>query len=188
MHWLPSQNVMYGSELDQFDIGVACSSGEILVLSVRYVKMGSGVMELSVTLTWFPRFPMPMKKLSGLILRWMKFEWIYSMVLEVRSFAIGRHPKQNPCHIPYTVSWVAISLSNSMTELDNSITLGLNTVYLSDWSWRNAQCTRQNRLGEKGPRLPTQMWIQVGQISLCWPWYCHDWLYGASHLFLKGIS
>ena len=29
----------------------------------------------------------------------------------------------------YTVSRVAMSLSNSMTESDNSITLGLNTVY-----------------------------------------------------------
>ena len=43
----------YGSESDRFDIagGVACSSGDILVLSVRYVKMGLGVMELSMTLT-----------------------------------------------------------------------------------------------------------------------------------------
>ena len=56
-----------------------------------------------------------------------------------------------------TVSRVAMSLSNSMTESDNLITLGLNTVYLSEWSWRNAQCTRQNRLDEKGPRLLTQM-------------------------------
>jgi len=51
MHRLPSQNVTYGSESDQFDIGVVCSSSEILVLSVRYVKMGPGVMELSMTLT-----------------------------------------------------------------------------------------------------------------------------------------
>jgi len=51
MHRLPSQNVTYGSESDQFDIGVARSSGEILVLSVRYVKMGPGVMELSITST-----------------------------------------------------------------------------------------------------------------------------------------
>ena len=42
MHQPPSQNVMYGSEADRFDIGVARSSGEILVLSVRYVKMGLG--------------------------------------------------------------------------------------------------------------------------------------------------
>ena len=41
----------------------------------------------------------------------------------------------NPCHIPYTVSRVTMSLSNSMTESDNLITLGLNTVYLSEWSW-----------------------------------------------------
>ena len=42
-----------GAESDQFDIagGVARSSGEILVLSVRDVKMGPGVMELSMTLT-----------------------------------------------------------------------------------------------------------------------------------------
>ena len=42
-----------GAESDQFDIagGVAHSSGEILVLSVRDVKMGPGVMELSMTLT-----------------------------------------------------------------------------------------------------------------------------------------
>jgi len=51
MHRLLSQNVTYGSELDRFDIGVARSSGEILVLSVRYVKMGPGVMELLMTLT-----------------------------------------------------------------------------------------------------------------------------------------
>jgi len=51
MHRLLSQNVMYGSESDQFDIGVARSSSEILVLSVRYVKMGPGVMELSITST-----------------------------------------------------------------------------------------------------------------------------------------
>ena len=51
MHRLPSQNVTYGSESDQFDIGVARSSGEILVLSGRDVKMGLGVMELSMTLT-----------------------------------------------------------------------------------------------------------------------------------------
>jgi len=53
MHQPPSQNVTYGSELDRFDIagGVAHSSGDILVLSVRYVKMGLGVMELSMTLT-----------------------------------------------------------------------------------------------------------------------------------------
>ena len=51
MHRLLSQNVTYGSESDQFDIGVARSSGEILVLSVRYVKMGPGVMELLMTLT-----------------------------------------------------------------------------------------------------------------------------------------
>ena len=39
---LPSQNLKYGSESDRFDIagGVARSSGEILVLSVRDVKMG----------------------------------------------------------------------------------------------------------------------------------------------------
>ena len=40
-----------GSESDRFDIGVARSSGEILVLSGRDVKMGLGVMELSMTLT-----------------------------------------------------------------------------------------------------------------------------------------
>jgi len=51
MHRLPSQNVTYGSDSDQFDIGVAHSSSEILVLSVRYVKMGPGVMELSITST-----------------------------------------------------------------------------------------------------------------------------------------
>ena len=51
MHRLLSQNVTYGSESDQFDIGVARSSSEILVLSVRYVKMGPGVMELSITST-----------------------------------------------------------------------------------------------------------------------------------------
>ena len=51
MHRLPSQNVTYGSESDRFDIGVARSSSEILVLSVRDVKMGLGVMELSMTLT-----------------------------------------------------------------------------------------------------------------------------------------
>jgi len=32
----------------------------------------------------------------------------------------------------YTVSQVTRSLSNSMTESDNLITLGLNTVYLSE--------------------------------------------------------
>ena len=43
----------YGAESDQFDIagGVARSSGDILVLSVRDVKMGLGVMELLMTLT-----------------------------------------------------------------------------------------------------------------------------------------
>jgi hypothetical protein len=48
MHRLPSQNVTCGSESDRFDIagGVARSSGEILVLSVRDVKMGLGVTEL----------------------------------------------------------------------------------------------------------------------------------------------
>jgi len=51
MHRPLSQNVMYGSESDQFDIGVVRSSGEILVLLVRYVKMGPGVMELSMTST-----------------------------------------------------------------------------------------------------------------------------------------
>ena len=53
MHRPPSQNVTCGAESDQFDIagGVARSSGEILVLSVRDVKMGPGVMELSMTLT-----------------------------------------------------------------------------------------------------------------------------------------
>ena len=51
----------------------------------------------------------------------MKFEW---MVLEVRSFAIS--------YSIYTVSRVAMSLSNSMTESDNLITPGLNTVYLSE--------------------------------------------------------
>ena len=53
MHRPPSQNVTCGAESDQFDIagGVARSSGEILVLSVRDVKMGLGVMELSMTLT-----------------------------------------------------------------------------------------------------------------------------------------
>ena len=73
------------------------------------------------------------------------------MVLEVRSFAIGHHPKQNPCHIPYTVSRVAISLSNSMTESDNSITLGLNAVYLSEWS-----CTvyPSKQVGRKGAPTP----------------------------------
>ena len=40
----PSQNVTCGSESDRFDIGVVCSSGEILVLLVRDVKMGLGVM------------------------------------------------------------------------------------------------------------------------------------------------
>lgn len=34
----------------------------------------------SITLTWFPRLPKPIKKLSGLISRWMKFfEWMNSM-------------------------------------------------------------------------------------------------------------
>ena len=51
MHRPPSQNVTCGSESDRFDIGVARSSGEILVLSGRDVKMGLGVMELSMTLT-----------------------------------------------------------------------------------------------------------------------------------------
>ena len=33
-----------------------------------------------MTLTWLPRLPMPMRKLSGLISRWMKLrEWMYSM-------------------------------------------------------------------------------------------------------------
>ena len=42
-----------GAKSDRFDIagGVARSSGEILVLLVRDVKMGLGVMELSMTLT-----------------------------------------------------------------------------------------------------------------------------------------
>ena len=46
MHRPPSQNVTYEAESDQFDIagGVARSSGEILVLSGRDVKMGLGVM------------------------------------------------------------------------------------------------------------------------------------------------
>ena len=39
----------YGSELDRFDIHR--QFGEILVLSVGDVKMGLGVMELSMTLT-----------------------------------------------------------------------------------------------------------------------------------------
>ena len=75
-HRLPSQNVTYESESDQFDIagGVACSSGEIFVLSVRDVKMGLGVMELLGEtkiddIDLIPRFPMPIRKLSGLILQ-----------------------------------------------------------------------------------------------------------------------
>jgi len=53
MHRPPSQNVTCGAESDRFDIagGVARSSGEILVLLVRDVKMGLGVMEPSMTLT-----------------------------------------------------------------------------------------------------------------------------------------
>jgi len=50
MHRSPSRNVTDGSESDQFNIagGVARSSGEILVLSVRDVKMG---LALLMTLT-----------------------------------------------------------------------------------------------------------------------------------------
>ena len=75
-HRLPSQNVTCESESDQFDIagGVARSSGGILVLSVRDVKMGLGVMELLGEtkiddIDLIPRFPMPIRKLSGLILQ-----------------------------------------------------------------------------------------------------------------------
>jgi len=68
--------VTYESESDQFDIagGVARSSGGILVLSVRDVKMGLGVMELLGEteiddIDLIPCFPMPIRKLSGLILQ-----------------------------------------------------------------------------------------------------------------------
>jgi hypothetical protein len=57
------------------DRRVPSSSGKILVLPVGDVKVGLGVTELlgkSMTLTWLPRLPMPIKKLSGLMSRWMK--------------------------------------------------------------------------------------------------------------------
>ena len=51
-----------------------CSSGGILVLSVRDVKMGLGIMELLGEneiddIDLIPRFPMPRRKLSGVILQ-----------------------------------------------------------------------------------------------------------------------
>jgi len=103
----PQVRVTYGSESDQYIKagGVVRSSSEILVLLVRDVKMGLGVMELSMTLTWFLCFPMPMRKLSGLILlghsmgletrmgTWVWVWWIWVWV----GFQVPM-PNSYPCH------------------------------------------------------------------------------------------
>ena len=68
-----------------------------------------------------------------------------------RSFAIGHHLMQNPCHIPYTVSQVAMSLSNSMTESDNFSWTEYN---VSEWFWRNAQCIPVKTGQAKGVPTP----------------------------------
>jgi len=57
-----------------------------------------------------------------------------------------------------TVSRVAMSLSNSMTESDNLITVDR----AFEWFWKNAQCTSQNRLGERGTESRVKMWVRVG--------------------------
>ncbi len=56
------------------DRSVPRSSSQVLVLPVRDVKVSLRVAEFlanpkSMTLTWLPRLPMPIKKLSGLMSR-----------------------------------------------------------------------------------------------------------------------
>jgi len=72
-----------------------------------------------------------------------------------------------------TVFWVTMSLSNSMTELD--IWLLLSDVgWAFEWFWQNAQCTSQNRLGERGTKSRVKMWIRVRPTWYFLPRCCHD--------------
>jgi len=79
-----------------------------------------------------------------------------------------------------------MSLENRMSESDNLIIVGLNAVYPSEWSWRNAQCTRQNRLGEREHYLPTQN-VNPSRTDLIHCIHhdgvggCGSWLCGACH-------
>ena len=138
MHRLPSQNVMYGSESYRFDIGVARSSGEILVLSVRYVKMGSGVMV----------YP---------------FEWFWRNAECISQNRSGermhRLPSQNVTYGSESDRFdigVARS-SGEILVLSVRYVKGSGVmVYPFQWFWRNEECISQNRSGDRMHRLPSQ--------------------------------
>jgi len=65
----------------------------------------------------------------------------------------------------YTVSQVTMQLENTMSESDNFILSW--TEYLFEWSWRNAQCISQNKVGRKDaptPESKCDIWIRFGPI------------------------
>jgi len=130
--------VTYGSESDQFDIGVARSSGEILVLSVRYVKMGSGVMV----------YP---------------FEWFWRNAECISQNRSGermhRLPSQNVTYGSESDQFdigVARSSGEILVLSVRYVKMGSGVmVYPFEWFWRNAECISQNRSGERTHRLPS---------------------------------
>jgi len=130
---------MYGSESYRFDIGVARSSGEILVLSVRYVKMGLGVMVY--LFEWF----------------WQNAECISQNRLGER---MHRLPSQNVTYGSESDQFdigVAHSSGEILVLSVRYVKMGLGVmVYPFEWFWRNAECISQNRLGERMHRLLSQ--------------------------------